>query len=67
MLGMVIEVKPEQPEKAYAPIVVMLAGIVIEVKLEQFLKTLSGRVLNLVPMVIEVKPVKPSKAPGKIY
>jgi hypothetical protein len=30
--GMVIEVKPVQPEKAEAPILVTLSGIVIEVK-----------------------------------
>ena len=33
LLGIVIEVKEEQPEKAYHPILVTLLGIVMEVNL----------------------------------
>ena len=39
LLGIVTEVKPEQPEKAHSPMLSTLLGIVKEVKLEQFLKT----------------------------
>ena len=35
LLGMVIEVKPEQPEKAEFPMLVTLLEMVIEVKPEQ--------------------------------
>ena len=35
LLGMVIEVSPEQPEKASFPMLVTLLGIVIEVSPEQ--------------------------------
>ena len=35
LLGMVIEVKEEQPEKALLPILVTLLGMVTEVKEEQ--------------------------------
>ena len=35
LLGMVTEVKPEQPEKAYSPMLVTLLGMVMEVKAVQ--------------------------------
>ena len=35
LLGIVIEVKPEQPRKAPSPMLVTLLGIVTEVKEEQ--------------------------------
>ena len=35
LLGMVTEVRPEQPEKAELPMLVTLLGITIEVRLEQ--------------------------------
>ena len=51
---MVIEVRPEQLQKAYFPILVTLLGIVIDLRLEQpskarspILVTLSGIVIDL--------------------
>ena len=38
LLGMVTEVRLEQPEKALSPIEVTPSGIVIDVRLEQFSK-----------------------------
>jgi len=35
LFGIVIEVRPEQPEKAFEPMLVTLFGIVIEVRPEQ--------------------------------
>ena len=35
LFGIVIYVRPEQPEKAQSPMLVTLLGIVMEVRLEQ--------------------------------
>ena len=56
LLGIVTEVKPEQPEKTPAPMLFTLLGIVTEVKLEQSSKTPSPMPLTLLPIVTEVKP-----------
>ena len=56
-LGIVIEVKPVQPEKHPSKLVTEL-GIVIEVKPQQYSKHLSPKLVTELGIVIEVKPVQ---------
>ena len=56
LLGIVTDVKPEQPEKALPPMVVTLLGIVTDVKPEQPEKALPPMVVTLLGMVVLLQP-----------
>ena len=60
--GIVIDVRDEQPEKAYSPIEVTLLGIVIDVKDEQSQKAPSPIDVTLLGIVIDVKDEQSGKA-----
>ena len=59
---MVTDVKPEQPEKVYCPILVTAPGMATEVKPVQPEKAYSPISVTASGMVTEVKPVQPEKA-----
>ena len=46
LLGIVIDVRPEQPEKAKSPMLVTLLGIVMDVRLEQPEKAASSMLVT---------------------
>lgn len=58
----VIEVRPEQPEKAELPMLVTELGIVIDVRPEQPLKAFSPMCFIDSGIVIEVRPEQPENA-----
>ena len=60
--GIVIVVRPVQPEKALFPMLVTPSGSVMDVKPVQSLKTLSPILVNPSGSVMEVRPVQPQKA-----
>ena len=62
LLGIVTEVKPEQSEKAWPPMLSTLLGIVTEVKPEQFEKAKSPTLVTLLPIVTDFKPEQLEKA-----
>ena len=62
LLGIVTEVKPLQPWKAYSPMLVTLLPIVTEVKPVQPEKALPPMLVTLLGIVTEVKPVHFQKA-----
>ena len=53
--GMVIEVRPEQPQKALLPMLVTPSGMVMEVRLEQPEKVRSPMLVTLSGIRIEVR------------
>ena len=55
LLGIVTEVKPEQPLKAATPMLVTLLGIVTEVKPEQLQKACNPMLVTLLGIVMDVK------------
>ena len=61
---MVIEVRPEQPEKAELPILVTPSSIVTVFRLEKPEKVLS---IFFMPIVREVRPEQPEKASPSIF
>ena len=61
-LGIVTEVRPVQPLKAYCPILVTEFGIVIEERLEQSWKVASSILVKEFEIVTEVRPLQPRKA-----
>ena len=62
LLGMVMEVKPVQPENAEPPMDVTLLGMVKVVKPIQLLNAELPMDVTLLGMVMEVKPVQPENA-----
>ena len=62
LLGIVTEVKPEQPKKALLPMLFTLLGIVTEVKALQNQKASSPMLVTLLGIVTEVKPEQEEKA-----
>ena len=56
LLGMVIEVKPEQSSKAQLPILVTLLGIVMEVRSVQSSKARKPILVTLLGMVVFIHP-----------
>ena len=64
LLGMLIEVRPLQPENArISPIEVTLLGMVIEVRLLQSQNALSPIEVTLLGMLIEVRPTRSNRMP----
>ncbi len=59
LLGIEIDVRPEQPQKASEPMEVMLLGIIIEVRPEQPRKADSPMEVTLLGTIIEVRPEQP--------
>ena len=57
LLGMVTEVRPEQPKKALDPMLVTLSGMVTEVRPEQPQKARSPMLVTLEGMVVFIHPV----------
>ena len=57
-LPMFMEVRLEQPLKAYSPMVNTLLGISIEVRLVQPIKALSQILVTLLPMLMEARLVQ---------
>ena len=62
LLGIVIDVKDQQPAKASSPMDVMLFGIVIDVKDQQPAKALSPMDVMLFGIVIDVKDLQLTNA-----
>ena len=62
LFGIVIEVKPVQPENALPPMLVTLLGIVTEVKAVQSENVQSPMLVTPLGIVTEVKAVQPEKA-----
>ena len=67
LLGIVIEVRLEQPEKASLLILVTLLGIVIEVRLEQPEKAALLILVTLLGIVTEVRLEQPSYFQPIVY
>ncbi len=65
-LGIVIEVRLEQPEKVYSSIVVADFGIVTEVRLEQPWKALPPILVTDSGMVIDLSPEQSENVPSSI-
>ena len=63
LLGIVMEIRPEQWEKTFSPIDVTLLGIVTEVRPLQREKAPSPIDVTLLGIVTEVRPLQPAKAP----
>lgn len=57
-----MDVRLEQPENAYPPILVMLSGMMIEDRLEQSLKTASSILVTLLGITIEMRLEQPENA-----
>jgi len=55
LLGMVTEVRPEQPEKAELPMLVTLLEMVMEVRPEQYANAQSPMLVTLLGMVMDVR------------
>ena len=66
LLGIVMEVREEQPLKVPPSILVTLFGMVIEVREEQPLKARFPMFVTLLPMVAEVREEQFEKAPSPI-
>ena len=62
LLGMSMDVRPEQPMKAQSPMLVTLLPMVTDVRPLQSLKACSPMLVTLLGMSMEVRLVQPQKA-----
>ena len=56
LLGMVMEVRPEQPENAYIPMLVTLLGMVMEVRPEQYSNARPPMLVTLLGIIVFLHP-----------
>ena len=56
LLGMVMEVRPEQPSNAHTPMLVTLLGMVMEVRPEQWKNALSPMLVTLLGILVLLQP-----------